>query len=153
MTLDKQLKKFWRYGVLDLDAKVGKYLTWNTWDKVPEQYKKDFQYIVDHARTDCCSASLWLNGRNYSLHREGTIQEAQRLQPRTKGNVMVMYICRNVWKGVHPTSQMGRWEEPSVIRAEEKRAIQIPRVKPKAEKKAAKVVSVGEMISDFSDLL
>ena len=64
-----------------------------------------------------------------------------------------MYICRNVWQGVHPTSQMGRWEEPSVIRAEEQRAIQLPKARPKSKKKVAKVISVGEMISDFSDLL
>ena len=153
MTLDTQLKKFWRFGVLDLDPEVGKYLTWSTWEKVPESYRKDFQILIDSARTDCCSASKWLNGRNYSLHRMGSIKEAMGLQPLTKNGEMFMYIFRDAWRGVHPSSMLGRWEQPSQVR-EVPKTKQIVKAKPKAKpKKKEDTVRVKEMLSDFADLL
>lgn len=153
MTLDAQLKKFWRFGVLDLDPSVGKYLTWTTWEKVPESYRKDFQRLIDSARTDCCSASKWVNGKNYSLHRVGDIKEAMDLQPRTRNGEMIMYIFRDIWRGVHPSSMLGRWSEPSET-VPAVHPTPVVKAKPKARrKKKEDTVQVAEMISDFADLL
>ena len=152
MTLDTQLKKFWRFGVLDLDPGVGKYLTWGTWDQVPESYRKDFQILIDSARTDCCSASKWINGKNYSLHRTGSVKEAMGLQPRTRNGEMILYIFRDVWRGVHPSSMLGRWDEPSETRPTQ--PTPVVKAKPKAKrKKKEDTVQVAGMISDFADLL
>lgn len=152
MTLDAQLKKFWRFGVLDLDPKVGKYLTWTTWEKVPESYRKDFQILIDSARTDCCSASKWINGKNYSLHRMGEIKEAMGLQPRTRNGEMIMYIFRDVWRGVHPSGMLGRWGEPSETRPAQPTPVVKAKTRAKPKKKED-TVQIAGMISDFADLL
>jgi len=152
MTLDTQLKKFWRFGVLDLHPEVGKYLTWTTWEKVPESYRKDFQILIDSARTDCCSASKWINGNNYSLHRVGDIKEAMGLQPMTRDGEMIMYIFRDVWRGVHPPGMLGKWAEPSETRPAQPAPVVKTKTRAKRKKKED-TVQVAGMISDFADLL
>ena len=69
------------------------------------------------------------------------------LQPLTKNGEMILYIFREVWRGVHPSSMLGRWEQPGQVP-------EVPKIKPKARRKKEKdTVRVAEMLSDFADLL